>query len=141
MRCCNAKLLFLLIKPQVIRKYFFEFKSQCRFLRRSLHVVQVLSVPLCCTTKTSSRWRSLRMTYGRGVCTLHFAFSGCTECPPTSLCEHSNSLPQRVAKRREGLKKQHSVLFFPERDRARRRDKVDCEARRMRCSNTKLLLF
>ena len=35
------------------------------------------------------------------------------------------SLLQRVAKRREGLKKQHSVLFFPERDRARRRDKVD----------------
>ena len=28
------------------------------------------------------------------------------------------SLPLRVAKRREGLKKQHSVLFFPERDRA-----------------------
>ena len=32
----KAKLLFLLIKPQVIRKYFFEFKSQRRFLCRSL---------------------------------------------------------------------------------------------------------
>ena len=31
---------------------------------------------------------------------------------------HKPSLLQRVAKRREGLKKQHSVLFFPERDRA-----------------------
>ena len=28
------------------------------------------------------------------------------------------SLPLRVAKRHEGLKKQHSVVFFPERDRA-----------------------
>ena len=58
----KAKLIFLLTKFQVLRKYIFEFKSQCRFLRRSLHVVQVLSVPLCCTTKTSSRWRSLRLT-------------------------------------------------------------------------------
>ena len=28
----------------------------------------VLSVPLCCTTKTSSRWRSLRMTSLGGDC-------------------------------------------------------------------------
>ena len=28
---------------------------------------------------------TLRMTYSRGVCFLHFAFSGCTECPPTKV--------------------------------------------------------
>ena len=52
----------------------------------------VLSVPLCCTTKTSSRWRSLRMTYSRGACALYFAFSGCTECPPTSLRGYTATL-------------------------------------------------
>ena len=31
---------------------------------------------------------------------------------------HRSSLPRRVVQQREGLKKQHSVLFFPERDRA-----------------------
>ena len=45
----------------------FAFGKSQRLLRRSLHVVQVLSVPLCYTSKTSSRWRSLRMTYSRGV--------------------------------------------------------------------------
>ena len=44
----------------------------------------VLSVSRCYTTKTSSRvLPSLRMTHSREVCALHFAFSGCTECPPT----------------------------------------------------------
>ena len=28
---------------------------------------------------------ALRMTYSRGVCVLNFAFSGCTECPPTQV--------------------------------------------------------
>ena len=64
----------------------------------------VLSVPLCCTTKTSSRWRSLRMTSLGGDCgdaltcvgarcarplqnQTNFCMKrGCTECPPTSLC-------------------------------------------------------
>ena len=53
----------------------------------------------------------------------------CVKCGPSG-----TSVPTKVslglgrtvgvAKRREGLKKQHSVLFFPERDRAAARPSV-----------------
>ena len=42
------------------------------------------------------------------------------QAPRSSWCLPSLS---KVAKRREGLRKQHSALFSPERDRARRRDR------------------
>ena len=45
-------------RPRSCESNFAFGKSQ-RLLRRSLHVVQVLSVPLCCTPKTSSRGEPL----------------------------------------------------------------------------------
>ena len=79
---------------------------------------------------------SLRLAYAshlpvEGRLMVSLFRSGCTECPPTSVgdlfCQIVAVLfgmlllfvwTVGVAKRREGLKKQHSVLFFPERDRA-----------------------
>ena len=57
------------LAPAVCGKSDFTFRKSQRLLRRSRCDARVLSVSLCCTTKTSSRaLPSLRMTHSRGVC-------------------------------------------------------------------------